>query len=169
MGLPVKEGAAIASEDGSIDNAVPSYTRKQTNVSMLRTMETKDQVKVDFQSVCAWVPMLFQPQAEGEGVLSKLCGQRGSSKGAENSDIETPSKDRQVLFNASGSVCPGEVLALMGPSGSGKSSLLSILGQRSTARTTGIITFNGRPLNKLMKRKLGYVQQASVCSSPREE
>lgn len=52
-----------------------------------------------------------------------------------------------------------QVLALMGPSGSGKSSLLATLGGRSTARTTGSITFNGQPLTKAVKRKLGYVTQ----------
>jgi len=63
------------------------------------------------------------------------------------------------LFNVSGCVHPGELLALMGPSGSGKSSLLTVLGGRSTARTTGTITFNGAPLNKGSKRKLGFVSQ----------
>ncbi|MEW5318869.1 MAG: hypothetical protein WDW38_010053 [Sanguina aurantia] len=68
-------------------------------------------------------------------------------------------KERQILFDVSGRVEPGEVLALMGPSGSGKTSLLSILGRRSTVRVAGDITFNGRPADKAIKRRLGFVTQ----------
>ncbi|MEW5296891.1 MAG: hypothetical protein WDW36_000138 [Sanguina aurantia] len=68
-------------------------------------------------------------------------------------------KERQVLFDVSGAVQPGEVLALMGPSGSGKTSLLAVMGGRSTARSSGSITFNGEPPNKAIKRKMGFVAQ----------
>ncbi len=47
----------------------------------------------------------------------------------------------------------------MGPSGGGKSSLLAVLGGRSTARVAGTIAFNGRTMDKQVKRKLGYVMQ----------
>lgn len=47
----------------------------------------------------------------------------------------------------------------MGPSGGGKSSLLAVLGGRSTARVSGTIAFNGRTMDKQVKRKLGYVMQ----------
>lgn len=152
--------AAGAERPGNGSTAVksgPSFKRNQTNAAMLRTVEVKDQITVDFKDVCAWVPLLFAPTGK-PGVLNLLRAKDGKQGGV---DIESPAKDRQVLFDITGSVSPGEVLALMGPSGSGKSSLLSILGQRSTARTTGSILFNGEPLNKLRKRKLGYVQQAS--------
>ena len=61
-----------------------------------------------------------------------------------------PPKERQILYSVSGSISPGEVLALMGPSGSGKSSLLAIVGGRSNARVSGSIQFNGQQLNKTM-------------------
>lgn len=56
--------------------------------------------------------------------------------------------------------------ALMGPSGSGKSSLLSLLGGRSAARTSGSITFGGHTLSKRIKRKLGYVMQVGPSCRP---
>lgn len=52
--------------------------------------------------------------------------------------------------------------ATPGPSGSGKSSLLGIIGGRSTARIEGSVTFNGSKLDKATKRKLGYVMQVGV-------
>ncbi|KDD73900.1 hypothetical protein H632_c1747p0 [Helicosporidium sp. ATCC 50920] len=56
---------------------------------------------------------------------------------------------------------PGEVVALMGPSGSGKTSLLSIAGGRAqrSMRIQGDVTFNGAPMTKSLKRRLGYVMQ----------
>lgn len=41
----------------------------------------------------------------------------------------------------------------------GKSTLLQVLGGRSTARVTGTMHFNGRPMRKDIKRKLGFVTQ----------
>ncbi|GIL50151.1 hypothetical protein Vafri_6284 [Volvox africanus] len=47
----------------------------------------------------------------------------------------------------------------MGPSGGGKTSLLTLLGGRSTARLEGSVNFNGSKMSKALKRKLGYVMQ----------
>lgn len=47
----------------------------------------------------------------------------------------------------------------MGPSGGGKTSLLTLLGGRSTARLGGTIAFNGAKMTKATKRKMGYVSQ----------
>lgn len=74
----------------------------------------------------------------------------------------------QVLFDVSGSVRPNEVLALMGPSGSGKTSLLSIMGARDQKqmKSEGTVTFNGQPLTKRLKRRVGYVLQVCACWVP---
>lgn len=51
-----------------------------------------------------------------------------------------------------------------GPSGSGKTSLLSILGARAqkAMRVEGVCTFNGQPLTKRLKRRMGYVLQVGT-------
>jgi len=67
---------------------------------------------------------------------------------------------KQVLFSICGSCAPGRLLGLMGPSGSGKSSLLSVLAGRSPASVSGSVSFNGAPATKAVKRRTGFVTQA---------
>ncbi|CAD6336343.1 unnamed protein product [Miscanthus lutarioriparius] len=62
----------------------------------------------------------------------------------------------------SGSVDPGEILALMGPSGSGKTTLLKILGGRLGGGIKGQITYNNTPYSACLKRRIGFVTQDDV-------
>lgn len=61
---------------------------------------------------------------------------------------------KQILKGITGSIGPGQILALMGPSGSGKTTLLKIIGGRLTENVTGKITFNDIPYNPALKRRL---------------
>lgn len=65
----------------------------------------------------------------------------------------------QVLSSVSGYVQPGETLLLMGPTGSGKSSLLELLAGRSSP-SSGTITFGGRPASvQFSRRFVSYMEQ----------
>ncbi|GLC39402.1 hypothetical protein PLESTM_000892900 [Pleodorina starrii] len=133
--------------------------RNQTNANLLRTIEKRSQVLIRFDDVCAWVPTLVLPGAQAKPAFFSACaGKRASTDDGATKPQQAP-KERQILFNISGEVTPGEVLALMGPSGGGKTSLLTLLGGRSTARLEGSVTFNGAKMSKPVKRKLGYVSQ----------
>eukprot|EP00027_Filamoeba_sp_ATCC50430_P011809 CAMPEP_0168578606 /NCGR_PEP_ID=MMETSP0413-20121227/21424_1 /TAXON_ID=136452 /ORGANISM="Filamoeba nolandi, Strain NC-AS-23-1" /LENGTH=655 /DNA_ID=CAMNT_0008612467 /DNA_START=81 /DNA_END=2048 /DNA_ORIENTATION=+ len=73
---------------------------------------------------------------------------------------------RQILKDINGLVLPGETLAIMGPSGGGKTTLLNILAQRrmKSKELEGNILVNGRKVQgkrskKLFKRRSGYVMQ----------
>ena len=82
---------------------------------------------------------------------------------------------KKILDRAVGVARPGEVLAIMGPSGAGKTSLLNCISGRNK-KHDGSVTLqfgNGerRPWSKAMKRITAYVQQDDLILStitPRE-
>eukprot|EP00045_Choanoeca_perplexa_P014300 m.167448 g.167448 ORF g.167448 m.167448 type:complete len:664 (+) comp16636_c0_seq8:154-2145(+) len=80
-----------------------------------------------------------------------------------NVSWSTPgSNPKQVLHNLSGSVHPGELLAIMGPSGAGKTSLIQILSGRSQPSPGSSVTLNDQPMNKQGRRAISYVMQNDV-------
>ncbi|OAQ28895.1 ABC transporter [Linnemannia elongata AG-77] len=68
---------------------------------------------------------------------------------------------KEVLRDVSGLVRPGQVMAIMGASGAGKTSLLDILARRHKSGTVhGNIYINGRTISHSeYKRVVGYVDQ----------
>ncbi|XP_019174188.1 PREDICTED: ABC transporter G family member 22-like [Ipomoea nil] len=69
--------------------------------------------------------------------------------------------EKCILQGVRGSVCPGEVLALMGPSGGGKTTLLNLLSGRAKINQ-GTITYNDNPYNKSLKQRIGFVLQDDI-------
>ncbi|GJZ07074.1 ABC transporter G family member 9-like protein [Tanacetum coccineum] len=74
----------------------------------------------------------------------------------------TESTEKQILKGVTGTVSPGEMLAMLGPSGSGKTTLLTALGGRLGGKLRGTISYNGKPFNSIMKRNTGFVTQDDV-------
>lgn len=69
---------------------------------------------------------------------------------------------KHILKGITGSIGPGEILALMGPSGSGKTTLLKILGGRLRENVKGTVTYNDILYNPALKRRIGFVTQDDV-------
>ncbi|KAL9647271.1 hypothetical protein ABK040_012622 [Willaertia magna] len=69
--------------------------------------------------------------------------------------------DKQILYPMNGFVQPGSVLAIMGPSGAGKTSLLNILAQR-VSPTAGEVRANGSKISKSFRSLSAFVQQDDV-------
>ena len=67
--------------------------------------------------------------------------------------------DIRLLDGVSGSVRPGEILAVMGPSGCGKTTLLNVLGMRWQGGMGGSVAVNGVARPPHFKRFLGYSTQ----------
>lgn len=60
--------------------------------------------------------------------------------------------EKSIVKGVSGSVNPGEVLALMGPSGGGKTTLLNLLSGRLKSRG-GLITYNNQLYTKSLRSR----------------
>ena len=67
----------------------------------------------------------------------------------------------EILSDISMNVAPGETLALVGPSGSGKSSLLMLMGGLERA-TTGRVTTLGKDLNSLGEDALARMRRGAM-------
>ncbi|WJX60438.1 ABC transporter G member 26 [Trifolium repens] len=84
------------------------------------------------------------------------------SKASTEKNVEERNKYKKILKGITGSIGPGEILALMGPSGSGKTTLLRVIGGRLTDNVKGNITYNDVPYSPALKRRIGFVPQEDV-------
>eukprot|EP01116_Phalansterium_solitarium_P025396 TRINITY_DN9690_c0_g1_i2.p1 TRINITY_DN9690_c0_g1~~TRINITY_DN9690_c0_g1_i2.p1 ORF type:complete len:775 (-),score=298.36 TRINITY_DN9690_c0_g1_i2:371-2695(-) len=102
------------------------------------------------------VPAYQRPDAGDEADDSKGCGPFKREKKVE----------KTILNDVSGSVKPGQFVAIIGPSGAGKTSLLNILSRvvRPGPKSfSGDILVNGTsPTDAEFKRSTGYVAQEDV-------
>lgn len=73
----------------------------------------------------------------------------------------------KILDNVSGCVQPGEMMCVMGTSGSGKTSLLNVLSGRhvGTGVVNGHILANHRPRGPRFRRTMAYVEQDDLMLS----
>uniref|UniRef100_A0A6N2L6V1 ABC transporter domain-containing protein n=1 Tax=Salix viminalis TaxID=40686 RepID=A0A6N2L6V1_SALVM len=74
----------------------------------------------------------------------------------------TKTEEKIILKGVTGKVLPGEMLAMLGPSGSSKTTLLTALGGKLGGPLDGNITYNGKTFSNSMKRNMGFVTQDDV-------
>ncbi|EJU05788.1 hypothetical protein DACRYDRAFT_20168 [Dacryopinax primogenitus] len=98
-----------------------------------------------------------------------LRGRRAAREDATSEDNELPDgSGKWILRNVSGRVEPGQMVAILGPSGAGKTTVVELLaGKRKTGRSSGSITFfsgaDGHPLERIPR--VGFVDQADILPS----
>eukprot|EP00698_Gefionella_okellyi_P019109 TRINITY_DN580_c0_g2_i1.p1 TRINITY_DN580_c0_g2~~TRINITY_DN580_c0_g2_i1.p1 ORF type:complete len:1354 (-),score=287.08 TRINITY_DN580_c0_g2_i1:518-4579(-) len=73
-------------------------------------------------------------------------------------EVKVKKEWKRVLDDVSGRARPGEMVAIMGSSGAGKTSLLNVLAHRTQGRVGGEIIANGQPVTGGLK-EAGYVTQ----------
>lgn len=79
--------------------------------------------------------------------------------------------EKHILTDLSGEVTPGEMLAILGPSGAGKTTLIEILGgKHKVGKTTGAVAFTAgtspREKTEIVNQpRIGYVDQQDVLPS----
>lgn len=83
------------------------------------------------------------------------------------SDISYTLGNRVILDSISGSVKPGQLLAIMGASGAGKSTFLDILARKNKrGAVTGQTLVNGREVDDAdFKKMMGFVDQEDTLMS----
>jgi ATP-binding cassette subfamily B protein len=129
-----------------------------------------------------WVVNLFQRGEASMGRINAILRLRpnvepgiGGTVGFARGRIEFrgvsfrfPDTERDVLHNVSFSIDPGETVALVGPTGSGKSTLVSLI-PRIYDPTQGQIVFNDIPLPKYdpqnLRKVIGFVPQDTFLFS----
>ncbi|KAM7507869.1 hypothetical protein LguiA_018322 [Lonicera macranthoides] len=120
-------------------------------------MYKSSMVEIEDLDSCNWRKLHMEPTLpiylKFEDVKYKVV-----VKGSEKES----NRDKCILHGISGAVNPGEVLALMGPSGGGKTTLLNLLSGRVRNNSSGTITYNDKPYNKSLKRRIGFVLQDDI-------
>ncbi|TPX32050.1 hypothetical protein SmJEL517_g04742 [Synchytrium microbalum] len=77
--------------------------------------------------------------------------------------VKEKGRYKTIMKGVNGAARPGKILAVMGGSGAGKSSLLDVLsGRTQSGKVTGDIRFNGHPSDTLWRQEIGYVQQTDL-------
>ena len=87
--------------------------------------------------------------------------------------LKGSTRDRDLLHDISGSVSPGSVLAILGPSGAGKTTLLNMLsGKALPGELNGRLLVNGQPMDRpSFRRQAAFVTQDDLMletQTPRE-
>ncbi|KAI3818338.1 hypothetical protein L1987_12143 [Smallanthus sonchifolius] len=143
--------------ENSTVHAEPPGSTNNTNP----TLESR--VSVQNQAIPSQLPFLRKSLRPITLKFQDLAYTINLQSGEDHCFTSTESnRTRTVLNGVSGVVRPGELLAMLGPSGGGKTTLLTALGGRLAGKISGSITYSGEIFSSSVKRKIGFVTQDDV-------
>ena len=165
-------GGGVNSGDGYADSeAVVPYSDKLSSpVSLTKQRSAADAlaanrlpIAITWQDVKVTVdipaPSFFEKRR-----LKKKAAQAASSSKTTPTDAVVPAavaSTKVILDGVSGYCQPGQLLAIMGSSGAGKTSLLNLLAGRFN-KYGGEVLLNGRPATASIKQHSAFVQQQDL-------
>ncbi|TPX37595.1 hypothetical protein SmJEL517_g00656 [Synchytrium microbalum] len=148
------------------DYSVPSPTEDRNNIA------AKSSAKVHRRPTTNTIRkglQLIAPKDDSDDGSAYMDDGDGGYDGIQlswrnlNYVVDTDAGKKQVLFDLNGQAKPGELLAILGGSGAGKSSLMDVLSGRATSgRATGDIRFNNYTSESGWRQKIAYVQQDDI-------
>ncbi|KAJ0180332.1 hypothetical protein K1T71_003736 [Dendrolimus kikuchii] len=153
------------------DNEVPGMpkSRRSSNKSSqsslvdAKDLSSRDPVYVD--SLVKPTETQYDPlSSEVQEVLGGIHPSRPCTLVWRDLSVHIKLKDgklKRLVNNVCGIAKPGTLVALMGPSGAGKTTLMCALANRNAVGTVvdGDITMNGQPVDDIMQQESGFMHQ----------
>ncbi|KAG2387158.1 hypothetical protein C9374_001490 [Naegleria lovaniensis] len=137
----------------------PSNQENHTTVTLVQQQHQQQQQRTVPSVLLEWHELTYVVKVRPALPASKLTTPRERFAFALKNVFR---KEQKVILHAmSGYVKPGSVLAIMGPSGAGKTSLLNILSQR-VKPTSGSLLANKTKAGKAFRSISAFVQQDDV-------
>lgn len=141
---------------------------KRAKAAMARAVEPSSQEKVSRdsdQTPAPSRPASIAPDAkdqEGESAPTHAQFEDRSVLSWKNVTL-TLDSGRELLHNVSGMAAPGEMIALMGSSGAGKTTAMNAIAQRiDFGRMDGTFMVDGSPLPASFGKSVGFVMQGDI-------
>uniref|UniRef100_A0A6G1SHU1 ABC transporter ATP-binding protein/permease wht-1 n=1 Tax=Aceria tosichella TaxID=561515 RepID=A0A6G1SHU1_9ACAR len=128
--------------------------RGKPRESVRRTYTDEDQFEIEWANLTlAFEKKWYQKY----GLTSALIG--SESRGGTSDDVGSPEKPKLILNGVDGRIKSGEITAILGPSGAGKTSLLNSLFGKYRTAIHGSIRVTGAPTKKHL----------TVCTIPQSD
>lgn len=150
---------SLASIDENPDVGDERPQRITKNQSFRESSRAK--IQLTFKNITIKAPVK-KTRAEKKAQKNKVRDAEKNSNSSEESDEKTGGKQyKTILDNISGTVKPGEFLAILGASGAGKTTMLNYLSGKDISRNlkkSGSIQVNGQDRKDInFKKYIAYV------------
>lgn len=126
--------------------------RGKPRESVRRLYTDEDQFEIEWANLSLEVQQKWYQKFSLNSLL-------GGSSSSSNSSLDKPEKPKLILNNVDGRIKSGEITAVLGPSGAGKTSLLNSLFGKYRTAVQGSIRVTGAPSKKHL----------TVCTIPQSD